>query len=154
MALSEYETAMRSHLKHGSSCQAQRAEHSPHVVCLDACSVFFIRFQASSTHAEGTRHIWLVHVFAVVDLWGSIAYAVIRVNGFAQPSINDPRTAVMHGACLRCVSAPATQLYIHSLCAWGPSSFAVGTHPYTGASTQPLMGARLRGGGPSSSLPW
>ena len=45
-------------------------------------------------------------------------------------------------------TAPATQLYIHSRCTRGPSSFAVGTHPYTGASTQPLMGARLRGGGP------
>ena len=25
-----------------------------------------------------------------MDLWGRVAYAVIVVNGFAQPSINDP----------------------------------------------------------------
>ena len=70
------------------------------------------------------------------------------VSGLAQLSLNDARTAVVHGACLRCVSASHDAVVNTLAMHMGPSSCAGGTQPYTGASAQPLMGARLRGGGP------
>ena len=137
-------------------------------ICLGAGGVFFNTCQASQIHAERPRHIRLVQVFAVVDPWGRIAYAVMIASGLAQLSLNDARTAAMHGACLRCVSAPATQLYIHPRCTLGAllvCGRSATVHGRIGAAVDGRAAARWRplhhryhadggGGGLAAPPPW
>ena len=112
-----------------------------------ACVVSSIRFEHQKYMRKRTRLIWRIHGLAVVDLWACITYAITDVRDGAQLSHSDSRTAVIHGPCSPCVSAHTTQSYIHSRCEGPRSSCAVGTHPCTETAAQPLMGARLRGGG-------